>query len=171
MVSMRIAPKWWRRRQEKNRRTARSYVNEVCDPGRFIEYGAFAVAAQRGRRSMEDLIRRTPADGLIAGIGSVNGSMFGDDKARCMIMVYDYTVLAGTQGFFNHKKKDRMLRIAYEQRLPLVFFAEGGGGRPGRRRCGWGCGFRIGFIYLRLVCEFKWQGPLARYCNGLLLCG
>ncbi len=119
------------KRQEKNRRTARSYVNEVCDPGRFIEYGAFAVAAQRGRRSMEDLIRRTPADGLIAGIGSVNGSMFGDDKARCMIMVYDYTVLAGTQGFFNHKKKDRMLRIAYEQRLPLVFFAEGGGGRPG----------------------------------------
>ena len=79
----------------------------------------------------EDLIRKTPADGLIAGIGSVNGSFFKDDKSRCMLMAYDYTVLAGTQGFFNHKKMDRMLKLAFEQRLPLVLFAEGGGGRPG----------------------------------------
>jgi acetyl-CoA carboxylase carboxyltransferase component len=80
---------------------------------------------------VDDLISKTPADGLIAGIGSVNGSSFGDDKARCMVMAYDYTVLAGTQGYFNHKKMDRMLKLAYEQSLPLVFFAEGGGGRPG----------------------------------------
>ena len=118
-------------RREKNRRTARTYVKELCDPGRFIEYGALTLAAQRSRRSMDDLIRRTPADGLIAGMGSVNGSLFGDENSRCMILVYDYTVLAGTQGFFNHKKKDRVLKIAYEQRLPLIFFAEGGGGRPG----------------------------------------
>jgi acetyl-CoA carboxylase carboxyltransferase component len=80
---------------------------------------------------MDDLISKTPADGLIAGIGSVNGSLFGEKKARCMVMAYDYTVLAGTQGYFNHKKMDRMLKLAHEQRLPLVFFAEGGGGRPG----------------------------------------
>jgi acetyl-CoA carboxylase carboxyltransferase component len=119
------------RRRQKNQRTTRANVMDLCDPGTFIEYGALALAAQRGRRSMEDLISRTPADGMIAGMGSVNGSSFGDDKARCMVLAYDYTVLAGTQGHFNHKKKDRLLKLAYEQRLPLIFFAEGGGGRPG----------------------------------------
>ena len=68
---------------------------------------------------MDDLISRTPADGLIAGIGSVNGSLFGEHKARCVIMAYDYTVLVGTQGYFNHKKKDRLLELAHEQRLIL----------------------------------------------------
>jgi acetyl-CoA carboxylase carboxyltransferase component len=106
-------------------------VHDLCDSGSFIEYGALAIAAQRGRRSVDDLISKTPADGLIAGVGSVNASSFGDDNARCMVMAYDYTVLAGTQGYFNHKKMDRMLKLAYEHRLPLVFFAEGGGGRPG----------------------------------------
>jgi len=119
------------KRQQKNQRTARTNVEDICDAGSFIEYGALAIAAQRGRRSVEDLISKTPADGLIAGIGSVNGSSFGDDKSRCMVMAYDYTVLAGTQGYFNHKKMDRMLKLAYEQILPVVFFAEGGGGRPG----------------------------------------
>jgi acetyl-CoA carboxylase carboxyltransferase component len=119
------------KRQQKNRRTARTNVEDLCDAGSFTEYGPLAIAAQRGRRSEEDLISKTPTDGLITGIGSVNGSFFGDDNARCMVMAYDYTVLAGTQGYFNHKKMDRMLKLAHEQRLPLVFFAEGGGGRPG----------------------------------------
>ncbi|HMK66633.1 MAG TPA: carboxyl transferase domain-containing protein, partial [Thermodesulfobacteriota bacterium] len=119
------------KRKAKNHRTARANVIDLLDDGQFIEYGALTMAAQRKRRSLEDLIVRTPADGLIAGIGTVNKSFFGQDKARCMVLAYDYTVLAGTQGHFNHKKKDRMLRLAYEHRLPLVFFAEGGGGRPG----------------------------------------
>jgi acetyl-CoA carboxylase carboxyltransferase component len=119
------------KRQKKNQRTARANVEDLCDTGGFVEYGALAIAAQRGRRSLDDLISKTPADGLIAGIGSINGALFTEDKARCMVMAYDYTVLAGTQGYFNHKKMDRMLKLAQEQRLPLVFFAEGGGGRPG----------------------------------------
>ena len=116
------------KRQKKNQRTARAYVDDLCDCGSFIEYGALAIAAQRSRRSEDDLIRRTPADGLIAGVGSVNGSEFGESKARCMVFAYDYSVLAGTQGFFNHKKMDRMLKLAREHRLPVVLFAEGGGG-------------------------------------------
>jgi acetyl-CoA carboxylase carboxyltransferase component len=119
------------RRQEKNQRTARANVMDLLDNGRFIEYGALTIAAQRQRRSLDDLIRRTPADGLIAGIGTINGSLFAEDQSRCMVMAYDYTVMAGTQGHFNHKKMDRLLNLAYEQRLPLVLFAEGGGGRPG----------------------------------------
>ncbi len=119
------------RRQKKNQRTARTNVEDLCDTGSFIEYGALTIAAQRQRRSIDDLISKTPADGLITGIGTVNSSHFGDEKTSCMVMAYDYTVLAGTQGYFNHKKMDRMLKLAHEQRLPLVFFAEGGGGRPG----------------------------------------
>jgi acetyl-CoA carboxylase carboxyltransferase component len=118
------------RRRKTNQRTVRENIKALCD-GHFIEYGALAVAAQRQRRTMEDLTSKTPADGVIAGIGQVNRALFGEDKARCMIIAYDYTVLAGTQGFFGHKKKDRMLRLAHEQRLPVVLFAEGGGGRPG----------------------------------------
>jgi acetyl-CoA carboxylase carboxyltransferase component len=119
------------KRQQKNQRMARANVEDLCDNGSFLEYGALTIAAQRGRRSIDDLISKTPGDGLIAGIGAVNGSLFSEDKARCMVMAYDYTVLAGTQGFFNHKKMDRMLNLAHEQSLPLVLFAEGGGGRPG----------------------------------------
>lgn len=119
------------KRALKNQRTTRANVEDLFDKGSFIEYGALTMAAQRGRRSLDDLIEKTPADGLIAGIGTINGDLFSADKSRCMVLAYDYSVLAGTQGFFNHKKKDRMLNLAHEERLPVVLFAEGGGGRPG----------------------------------------
>ncbi|MDI6741542.1 MAG: carboxyl transferase domain-containing protein [Smithella sp.] len=119
------------KQRQRNQRTARANVEDLCDAESFMEYGALAVAAQRGRRSQEDLTSKTPADGLIAGIGPVNDPLFPEEKSRCMVMAYDYTVLAGTQGFFNHKKMDRMLKLAFEQSLPLVLFAGGGGGRPG----------------------------------------
>jgi acetyl/propionyl-CoA carboxylase alpha subunit len=119
------------RRRKTGQRTARENIADLCDAGSFIEYGALAIAAQRRRRSLEDLIRSTPADGMVTGIGAVNGTLFDDARARCMVMAYDYTVLAGTQGSLNHKKTDRLLRLAEQWRLPLVLFAEGGGGRPG----------------------------------------
>ena len=119
------------KRKQKNQRTTRANLDAFCDPGSFIEYGALAIAAQRVRRKEEELRVKTPADGLIAGIASVNGELFGEENARCLILAYDYTVLAGTQGYFSHKKMDRMLKLAHEQEIPLVLFAEGGGGRPG----------------------------------------
>lgn len=119
------------KRRRKNQLTARTYIDELFDPGSFIEYGALSIAAQRSRRSEEELFRKTPADGLISGVGTVNGTIFDASRARCMILAYDYSVLAGTQGFFNHKKIDRMLKLAYDRKVPVVLFAEGGGGRPG----------------------------------------
>jgi len=119
------------KRRKTGQRTARENVEDLCDPGSFIEYGALTFAAQRRRRSVEDLIRSTPADGLVGGIGTVNGSLFGEEQARCMVLAYDYTVLAGTQGTMNHKKTDRLFEVAEQLRLPSVFFTEGGGGRPG----------------------------------------
>jgi acetyl/propionyl-CoA carboxylase alpha subunit/acetyl-CoA carboxylase beta subunit len=119
------------RRRKTNQRTARQNLDDLVDPGSFIEWGAFAIASQRTRRTNEDLIEKTPADGLITGIGRVNGSLFGPERSRVAVAHYDYTVLAGTQGKTNHHKKDRLFEIVEEQRIPLVFFTEGGGGRPG----------------------------------------
>ena len=118
------------RRHAAGGRTARENVADLVDPGSFVEYGGLAVAAQRGRREVADLIARTPADGLVAGTARVNGDAFGE-RSACAVLSYDYTVLAGTQGALGHRKKDRLFELIERMRLPTVFFAEGGGGRPG----------------------------------------
>jgi acetyl-CoA carboxylase carboxyltransferase component len=114
-------------RHRTGRRTARENLADLCYA--FTEYGPLALAAQRSRRDLDDLIRRTPADGMIGGVGRVDTGTEGDDRA--VVVSYDYTVLAGTQGFQNHRKKDRLFALAKEMDLPVVLFAEGGGGRPG----------------------------------------
>ena len=119
------------KRRKTGQRSARENLADLLDDDSFSEYGALALAAQRRRRSTEELLQLSPADGLIAGIGTVNAAAFGSQAARCMSIAYDYTVFAGTQGVINHKKTDRMLQLAEQWRLPLVLFAEGGGGRPG----------------------------------------
>jgi acetyl-CoA carboxylase carboxyltransferase component len=112
------------RRHAAGGRTARENIEDLVDPGSFVEYGRFAIAAQRARRDLQDLIERTPADGLVAGTARVNGG-------ACAVLSYDYTVLAGTQGVLGHRKKDRLFELIERMRLPTVFYAEGGGGRPG----------------------------------------
>ncbi|HEY2141536.1 MAG TPA: carboxyl transferase domain-containing protein [Solirubrobacteraceae bacterium] len=112
------------KRRERGRRTTRENLEELLDADSFVEYGPLIFAAQERRRSREELIARTPADGLVAGVGDVDGM-------RCVAMSYDYTVLAGTQGMRGHLKKDRLFELAERRRLPVVLFAEGGGGRPG----------------------------------------
>ncbi|HUB04978.1 MAG TPA: carboxyl transferase domain-containing protein [Solirubrobacteraceae bacterium] len=112
------------KRREQGRRTARENLYDLVDPGSFVEYGPLMFAAQERRRSREELIERTPADGLVGGTATIGG-------APAIVMSYDYTVLAGTQGMRNHHKKDRLFEIAERRRVPVVLFAEGGGGRPG----------------------------------------
>jgi acetyl-CoA carboxylase carboxyltransferase component len=112
-------------------RTARENIADLCDHGSFSEYGALAVAAQSARRSEDDLVRNTPADGMVTGLGRINGTMFPPERSQAAVLAYDATVLAGTQGFRNHQKTDRLLGLALRHQLPVVLFAEGGGGRPG----------------------------------------
>ena len=119
------------KRHAQGLRTVRENVEDLCDPGTFLEYGALAIAAQRSRRTLDDLIRNTPADGMVTGIGSVNAAIFDERRTRCVVLAYDATVLAGTQGMRNHQKTDRLIGIALQERRPVVLFAEGGGGRPG----------------------------------------
>jgi acetyl-CoA carboxylase carboxyltransferase component len=112
------------KRHGQGRRTARENLADLLDEGSFVEYGPLMFAAQEQRRPREELIARTPADGLVGGVGAIAGQPVA-------AMSYDYTVLAGTQGMRNHQKKDRLFEIAERRRLPVVLFAEGGGGRPG----------------------------------------
>jgi acetyl-CoA carboxylase carboxyltransferase component len=119
------------KRRDVDRRTARENVADLVDEGSFVEYGPLVVAAQRRRRELDDLIANTPADGMIGGLGRVNGDLFDRRAASVVAVSYDYTVLAGTQGTKNHYKKDRLFELAERLRLPVVFFTEGGGGRPG----------------------------------------
>ena len=120
------------KRRGSGRRTAREQLDALCAPGSFVEYGAFVVAAQRRRRAVEDLIATTPADGLVCGVGRVNDGRFAEPvETRAVVLAYDATVLAGTQGMQNHRKKDRMFDVALRLGLPVVFLTEGGGGRPG----------------------------------------
>jgi len=119
------------RRRHTGQRTARENIADLCDPGSFVEYGGLAVAAQRSRRSLDELRRISPADGMVTGLATVNGALFGPERSRCAVLSYDYTVFAGTQGVINHRKTDRLLALAQQWQLPTLLFVEGGGGRPG----------------------------------------
>jgi len=119
------------KRHGRGRRTARENIADLIDADSFVEYGPLAIAAQRRRRDIEELIARTPADGLVGGVATVNAERFGVDATGCVIASYDYMVLAGTQGMVNHRKKDRLFELAEKKQLPIVMYTEGGGGRPG----------------------------------------
>jgi acetyl-CoA carboxylase carboxyltransferase component len=118
------------KRHAKGKRTARENIEDLCDPNSFQEIGGLIVAAQKGRKSIKELRENTPADGLISGIGTINATIFSEG-INCYILSYDYTVLAGTQGAFGHKKTDRLMALAQKAHCPILFFVEGGGGRPG----------------------------------------
>ncbi|RLQ22648.1 biotin carboxylase [Seongchinamella sediminis] len=145
------------KRHAKGYRSARENLADLVDEGSFIEYGQLAVAAQRARRSLEDLRSNTPADGVITGLATINAAQFGEDKAAAAVIVNDYSVLAGTQGFFHHRKLDRIVQVALERQLPVVMYTEGGGGRPGDTD------IQIGGGTLDVSSFVEW----ARLCNSL----
>lgn len=118
------------KRRKTKLRTARENIADLCDPGTFTEYAPLAVAGRHSRYDLEHLRDISPADGFICGLAGVNGALFGPEGSRCMVASYDYTVFAGTQGYIGHKKHDRVFKLAEKARLPVVIFAEGGGGRP-----------------------------------------
>lgn len=119
------------RRHERGARTARENLAALIDPGSLVEYGELAVAAQRQRRESADLIAKTSGDGVITGLATINSEQFGAADAKVAVVINDQTVLAATQGFYHHKKVDRLLEIAAREQLPVVMYTEGGGGRPG----------------------------------------
>ena len=157
------------KRHAKGHRTARENIADLIDPGSLREYGALAIAAQRRRRDLDDLRANTPGDGMVAGIASINGDLFSNHAARAVVMAYDYSVLAGTQGLYNHLKKDRMLEVAKELRLPVVLYGEGGGGRPGDTDGAGGSG--LGCRAFQYMAELSGLVPLVGIANGYCFAG
>ena len=156
-------------RHAKGHRSVRENVADLVDEGSFREYGALTVAAQRRRRTLEDLKANTPGDGMVAGIATINGDLFSGHAASAVVMAYDYSVLAGTQGLYNHLKKDRMLEVAKDQRLPVVLYGEGGGGRPGDTDSPGGAGLNCkAFQYMA---ELSGLVPLVGITNGYCFAG
>jgi acetyl/propionyl-CoA carboxylase alpha subunit/acetyl-CoA carboxylase carboxyltransferase component len=157
------------KRHKQGRRTARENIAELVDAGSFVEYGALAIAAQRSRRSEEDLIANTPADGLVAGLATIGAERFGRAAAEAVVVSYDYTVLAGTQGMRNHAKTDRVFDLAARKRLPVVLFAEGGGGRPGDTDVGGAAGLDIPTF--RMLAGLSGRVPLVAIVSGRCFAG
>jgi acetyl-CoA carboxylase carboxyltransferase component len=154
------------RRRRTGQRTARENIEDLCDPGSFVEYSPLTVAARRRRNTFEELVAQTPADGLVMGLARINSDRFGAEASRAAVMAYDYTVLAGTQGAHNHIKLDRMAELALRWRLPVVFFTEGGGGRPGDTEGG--NGFIRGF---ELWARLSGAVPLVGVTSGRCFAG
>lgn len=157
------------KRHQQGRRTARENIADLVDPGSFVEYGALAIAAQRSRRSEEDLIANTPADGLVAGLATIGAERFGRAAAEAVVVSYDYTVLAGTQGMRNHAKTDRAFDLAARKRLPVVLFAEGGGGRPGDTDVGGAAGLDVPTF--RMLAGLRGEVPLVSIVSGRCFAG
>jgi acetyl/propionyl-CoA carboxylase alpha subunit len=122
-------PKAVARRRASGQRTARENIEDLCDADSFVEYGSLVLSGRRRSVPMEQLIEESPADGLIMGLAQINGDNFGEEKSRAVVVSYDYTVMAGTQGHMGHHKQDRMFEMAERWRLPVIIFCEGGGGR------------------------------------------
>ncbi|AHH18801.1 putative acyl-CoA carboxylase [Nocardia nova SH22a] len=157
------------KRHRLGRRTARENIADLVDDGSFVEYGALAVAAQRSRRSLADLIEKTPADGLVTGVATIGADRFGPDRSRAVVLSYDYTVLAGTQGIRNHAKTDRILELARAQRLPVIFWTEGGGGRPGDTDHSGISGLDV--TTFRAMAELSGEVPLIGIVSGRCFAG
>lgn len=157
------------KRHQRGRRTARENIADLVDAGSFVEYGALAIAAQRSRRSEADLIANTPADGLVAGLATIGADRFGPAAAGAVVVSYDYTVLAGTQGMRNHAKTDRVFELAARRRLPVVLFAEGGGGRPGDTDVGGAAGLDVPTF--RVLAGLRGRVPLVSIVSGRCFAG
>jgi acetyl/propionyl-CoA carboxylase alpha subunit/acetyl-CoA carboxylase carboxyltransferase component len=157
------------KRHAQGRRTARENIADLVDAGSFVEYGALAIAAQRSRRSESDLIANTPADGLVAGLATIGADRFGRAAAEAVVVSYDYTVLAGTQGMRNHAKTDRVFELAARKRVPVVLFAEGGGGRPGDTDVGGAAGLDVPTF--RMLAGLSGRVPLVSIVSGRCFAG
>src|SRR6059058_4094421 len=106
-------PEARRRHQERGRLLVRERIERLLDPGSpFLELMPFAAEG-----CYED---RTPAGGLVTGIGTVAGH-------QAMVIGNDVTVKGGTLYPLTVQKQLRAQQIALENRLPCVYLVDSGG--------------------------------------------
>jgi acetyl-CoA carboxylase carboxyltransferase component len=108
-----------KRQHRQGKLTARERIDLLCDPETFQEYGLLATH-QSHRPEMEEKL--TPADGVITGFGCIAGRIAG-------VVAEDFTVMGGSEGLTHLQKKVRMVEIATQEKVPLVWLLEGSGAR------------------------------------------
>ena len=135
-----------KKQQDLGKLTARKRQELLFDPGTFLEFGQLAQAINIREKE-------TPADGVIIGIGKVNGR-------RVALLNYDFTVFGGSQGALNHAKTDHIHKIALEQSIPIVYLLDGGGARA-QDIGGQGVGYHAPEMWLDQVRMSGWVPMIA----------
>ncbi|MEZ5742528.1 MAG: carboxyl transferase domain-containing protein [Sphingomonadaceae bacterium] len=95
---------------------ARERARALFDDGRWVEIGGLAA------NMSENGEHPAPADGIVAGLGEVFGQ-------PCLTLIEDFTVLAGSIGDAGAAKRARVVQLALQEKVPLVFMIEGAGHR------------------------------------------
>lgn len=157
------------KRHQRGYRMPRENIAELVDADSFSEYWPLIVADQHSRFDMETLRQKSPGDGVVAGTATINAELVGEEAGRSIVVHYDYTVMAGTQGGRNHYKQDRMFELANRFRLPVVLFGEGGGGRPGEDTLGQGVAFDVPTY--QQMSKLSGLVPLVAVTNGRCFAG
>ncbi|TDG13877.1 carboxyl transferase [Seongchinamella unica] len=106
------------RQHARNRLTARERLERLFDPHSFREIGALAGGNHPGGGAP------LAGDGLVGGTGRIHGR-------SAVALAEDFTVKGGSIGHANAAKRTRLVRLALEQRLPLVIMLDGAGERAG----------------------------------------
>ncbi len=104
------------KQRERGRLTARERIAALCDEGSFNEYGALAGGNHPGGEVA------LAADALVGGTGRIG-------ERTSVIIAEDFTVKGGSIGHPNAAKRTRLVRLALEQRIPLVLMLDGAGER------------------------------------------
>ncbi len=103
------------KQHKKERLTARERLKLLIDPESvFLELGTFV-----GFEMYEEW-GGCPAGGVVCGIGQVSGK-------KCMLIINDATVKAGSFFPMTAKKVIRSQKIAYENRLPTIYLVDSAG--------------------------------------------
>lgn len=104
------------RQRAGGRLDARARVAALLDDGSFVEFGTLTGSVQRGASPA------APADALVAGHGRIDGR-------RVLVGAEDFTVMGGSIGLGTTAKRQRLVELARQERLPLVMLLEGAGER------------------------------------------
>jgi acetyl-CoA carboxylase carboxyltransferase component len=99
--------------------TARERIDYLLDEGSFKEMGILA-HHQNSHPTLEG--KNTPADGVIAGRGFINGR-------QVCVVAHDYTVLAGAIGKISETKVSRVREWSLKNRIPMIWLVDSAGVR------------------------------------------
>jgi acetyl-CoA carboxylase carboxyltransferase component len=138
------------RQHGKNRLTARERLAALFDANSFNEIGALAGGNHPGGEPP------VPGDALVGGTGRIHGR-------SVVALAEDFTVKGGSIGHPNAAKRARLVRLAMEQRLPLVLMLDGAGERAtnGSER------YPVAPGDLQLVADIKGRVPVVTLVLGV----